>query len=234
VSSIPPEYPSYPRSDPNQPYAAYPTQPGYHGPPPSKTMAGWALGLAIFPSVITWFISVALAISVIRDSRDGRDHGQRMAKAALIIVGVWVVVAVVVVVTLVATSAERDEAGRVTDGGRASVLDLRVGDCIAEDPSKGEIRTVELIECSQPHRTEVYAVFDLDGEFTTGDDVKQIADAGCYDRFKGYIGIGVAKTSLSVLDLVPLDAAGFRTDPNVTCLATAPEPLSGSMKGSRL
>ena len=196
-------------------------------------MAGWSLGLAIIPTCLTWILAIVFACMVISRSKDGRDHGKKMSIAALVIVGAWVVIAIAVVALVAATGAERDESGRVTDGGRSSVLDLRVGDCIAEDLAKGEIFTVDLIECSQPHRTEVYAVFDLDGEFTTRDDVKLTADAGCYDRFKDYIGIGVSKTSLNVMDLVPLDAAGFRTDPSVTCLAIAPEPVTGSMKGSK-
>jgi hypothetical protein len=196
-------------------------------------LAGWSLGLAIFPSCITWVLSIVFACIVISRSKDGRDHGKKMSIAALIIIGVWLVILVVVVAVLAATDAERDDSGRVTDGGRASVLDLRVGDCIVEDPAKGEIFSVELIECSEPHRTEVYAIFDLEGEFTTQDDVKVNADAGCYERFKAYIGIGVSKTSLNVMDLVPLDAAGFRTDPSVTCLVTAAEPVTGSLKGSR-
>ncbi len=232
--SLPPS--SYtPPPDPRQPHYGQPA--GFGAPQQaqaSKTLAGWSLGLAIFPSCITWILSIIFACMVISRSKDGRDHGKKMSIAALIIVGAWVLVAIVVVAVLAATDAERDDSGRVTDGGRASVLDLRVGDCIAEDLAKGEIFTVDLIECSQPHRTEVYAVFDLDGEFTTTDEVKQIADAGCYDRFKAYIGIGVSKTSLNVMDLVPQDAAGFRTDPSVTCLAIAAEPITVSMKGSKL
>jgi hypothetical protein len=223
-----------PPPPPPQPdYTPYPAQGGYTGPRPSKTMAGWALGLAIIPSVLSWLISIALAISVIRDSRDGLDHGQKMAKAALVIVGVWLVVAVVVIVALVTTSAERDETGRVTDGGRASVLALRVGDCLPEADLIGEQRTVELVTCSKPHQVEVFAVFDLEGEFTTAEEVGQLADAGCFDRFEAYVGVPPEQSSLNVYDLVPPTKTSFRQDPSVSCLLIADDPLTGTMKGSK-
>ena len=232
MSSLPPPS-STPAPDPPQPYfTPYPTQAGHAGPPPSKTTAGWALGLAIFPSVLSWFIAVALAIGVIRDARDGLDHGQRMAKAALLIVGAWILVVVVVIVAMVATSAERDGTGHVTDGGRASVLDLNVGDCIEEPKLTGDQRAVELVECGQPHRVEVFAVFDLDGEFTSAEEVGQSADAGCLERFEDYVGIPLEQSSLRAYDLVPPSETAFREDPSVSCLLFADDPVTGTMRGS--
>jgi putative regulator of septum formation len=234
VSSLPPEYPSYPRPDPNQQpyYAAYPAQPGHHGPPPSKNMAGWALGLAMFPGLITWVISIAFASTVISRSKDGRDHGKGMAIAAFVIIGVWVVVGVVVIVALVATSADRDEAGHVTDGGRASVLDLRVGDCLP-DTETGKQTTVELVECDRPHKVEVFAVYDLGGSFTTVEEVGQLADVGCVDRFEAFVGIAYDDSTLDAADFIPPDEHTFNKDPGVTCLLVSDEPVTGSLMGSK-
>ena len=54
-------------------------------------MARWALGLAIVPIILTWLVSAVLAGIVLARSSDGRDHGQGLAKAALAIVGIWVI-----------------------------------------------------------------------------------------------------------------------------------------------
>ena len=153
------------------PYEPYPvsSHPSYPAPsdrdrrlpPPSKTQAGWALGLAIIPSVITWIVSVVFACSVISRSRDGRDHGKGMAVAALVIVGVWVAIAITVIAVLVATKAERDERGRVTDGGRSTIVGLHVGDCLPSPEANDEEQlAVQIVPCGEPHDAEVYANFD--------------------------------------------------------------------------
>jgi hypothetical protein len=246
VSSLPPEPPPQPPPPPQHPpqpyftpypkpsgYPTYPTRPDHTGPPPSKTLAGWSLGLAFIPSIVTWIISIVFACIVFSRSKDGRDHGKGMATAAFVIVGIWVLVAVVVIIALVATGAERDESGRVTDGGRASVLDLRVGDCLPDPGDTRELRTVDLIECSEPHRAEVYALFDLEGEYTTQDEVVNLAEAGCIDRFKAYVGVAAGRSALSIYYVLPLDETTFREDPGVSCIALAAEDLTSSLKGSK-
>jgi hypothetical protein len=235
VSSLPPSS-SYPPPDPRQPpygqpgaFGAYAYDPG----PASKTLAGWSLGLAIFPSCITWIISIVFASIVISRSKDGRDHGRKMSVAALVIVGVWVVIAIAVVAILAATDADRDEAGRVTDAGRASVLDLRVGDCLPDPGQTGTKRTVDLVECDQPHRAEVYALFDLEGEYTTEDEITHLAEAGCFDRFKDYVGVAPGRSALTIYYIRPLNAVTFRQDPGVSCIALAADQLTATLKGSK-
>lgn len=232
--TLPPSSYSPPPDPPPPPYPSYPAQRGDIGPPPSKTRAGWALGLAILPSLLSWFISVALAVSVLSDARDGRDHGQRMAKAALVIVACWVVLAIVVVVLVVSTSAERDDNGKVTEGGRSRVLSLRLGDCLP-DVQTGELtRTVDLVPCEEPHKAQVIALFDLKGTFTTRDDISQQAEEGCVERFSSYVGSKVRDTRLGLIDVVPPDETAFRESPGVICIAVSPEPVSETFQGSRL
>jgi hypothetical protein len=233
VSSLPP---SYPPPDPGQaPYGqppafgAYAYDPG----PPSKALAGWSLGLAIFPNCITWTLAIVFACIVISRSKDGRDHGKGMSVAALIIVAVWVVIAIAVVAVVAATGADRDETGRVTDGGRASVFDLQVGDCLPGPGDTGRKQSVDLVECDQPHRAEVYALFDLEGEYTTEEEVTHLAESGCFDRFKDYIGVAPGKSSLTIYYIRPLNAATFHQDPGVSCIALAADQLTATLKGSR-
>ena len=232
MSSIPPS--SYsPPPDPRQPHygqpLGYSLSPG--GPPASKALAGWALGLAIFPNCITWVLAIVFASIVMSRSKDGRDHGKRMAIAAFVIIGVWVVALIVVVAVLAATDADRDESGRVTDGGRASVLDLQVGDCLP-DVGTGKQRTIELVPCTSPHHSEVYADFDLSGEFTTREEVTHLSEAGCFDRFEGYVGVKPRKSSLDVLYFFPPDEVTFSQDTGVTCILTSEGEVQTSLQGS--
>lgn len=232
-----PPFDPYPRShEPGLPYPKFPAQsdPNRHLPPPSRTMAGWSLGLAIFPSVITWLIAVALACSVISDSRDGRDNGRGMAVAALAIVGGWVAVAIAVVALVFATGAERDEDGRVTDGGRVGMTGLEVGDCVPSPGAAGERFSVDLVPCTDPHRGEVFAIYELSGEWTTQKEVNDLSDAGCLDRFADYIGIPPRKSSLALQVFNPSSEASFDDDATVICFAFTDDPISTSLKGSAL
>jgi len=226
-----PPHEPYPRS----PYPSYPAQAdrNRHLPPPSKTLAGWSLGLAIFPSVITWIIAVAFACSVISDSKDGRDHGKGMAVAALVIVGAWVTIAVAIVAVVFATGADRDEGGRVTDGGRSTIVDLQAGDCLpAPDENDQEQLTVEVVPCGNPHDAEVFANFDLDGEWTNAAEVDRISGAGCVERFRDYVGTAQRRSTLELLYFRPVTELSFNTDSAVVCLLIAPEPVTATLKGS--
>lgn len=225
-----PPYEPYPVSS----YPDYPTPSDQHVPPPSRTMAGWALGLAVVPSVITWVLAVVFACLVISRSKDGRDHGKGMAVAALVVVGVWIAIAIAVVAVALATNAERDERGRVTDGGRVAIVGLRVGDCLPAPQANGEEQlTVEIVSCAEPHDAEVYANFDLDGKWTTLDEVDQISGAGCIERFSDYVGIPARKSSLEVLYFSPINAVSFNEDSGVVCILVAPEPLVASLEDSK-
>jgi hypothetical protein len=231
-----PPFDPYPRShEPGLPYPTFPAQSDRYRqlPPPSKTLAGWSLGLAIFPSVITWIIAVAFACTVISNSKDGREHGKGMAVAALIIVGAWVAVAIIVVAVVFATGAERDDSGRVTDGGRATIVDLHVGDCLqAPDESDQAQLTVQVVPCGNPHDAEVYANFDLD-EWTSADEVDRISEAGCLERFSEYVGVPARKSTLDVLYFVPTSEVSFNKDSAVVCILISPEPVNTSLEGSK-
>ncbi len=93
-----PAFPSYPTGGP-QSY-----DPRRSMPPPSKTKAGWALGLAIAPAPLAWLISLILSIQVISDSKHRPGNGKGMAIAALIIIPVWVVLFVGLIVAATSTT----------------------------------------------------------------------------------------------------------------------------------
>jgi hypothetical protein len=196
-------------------------------------MAGWSLGLAIFPSIITWVIAVVFACLVLSRAKDGRNHGQRMSVAALVIVGLWIATAVVVVVALVATGAHRDEDGRVTDSGRVTVSGLQVGDCVPSVHETNEQYMVDVVPCAEPHTAEVFATFDLDGKWTSREDVEELGQYGCYDRFRDYVGVAPRRSTLSVLYFAPFEETQYAHDPEVICLLVTKEPGTEALKGSR-
>ena len=196
-------------------------------------MAGWALGLGLAPCGITLILAVVFACIVLSRSRDGRDHGKGLAIGALCAVGFWVLVLGGLVAYGLATDAERDESGQVSDGGRVTIIDLRVGDCVPDEMDAGEHLTMDVVPCSEPHHGEVFATFDLDGEYTNQPEIDRLSDAGCLDRFEDYIGVPPRQSELRVQVFRPTSERSFDHDPGVVCLVFARGPVTESLEGSR-
>ncbi len=177
-------YPSYPPLV--VPALAY-GPPSHEGGPPSKTMATWALVLGIVPMPsATWWRSGWRSTSC-RDSRDGRNHGKGQAIVALVVAPP--------VAALSSSScsprelsgqADRNQGGVVTARGDVSVDALVVGDCLPRAIDGRRLqRTIEVVPCSDAHRGEVYANFDLaKGPFPGNAQVQRLADGGCSKRIE--------------------------------------------------
>ena len=215
-------------------YPAHWNKEAWPEPPPSKALAGWSLALSIVPCCITWVLAIVFACMVIWRSGDGRDHGRKLSIAALVVAGVWVVALVGAFIALQATHAERDDDGRVTDSGRVLVVDLRVGDCLDTPDADQTALFMSVMPCTEPHNAEVYAHYDLGGEWTTLEEVDRISEAGCLDRFAAYVGAPARKSDLGVFYFIPQSKAQFDEDRSVICILEAvgdvTEPLRGSQR----
>lgn len=231
-----PPYPAYPA------YPAYPGGPHPAGSPPSKAMAGWALGLAVVGcATITWVISVVLAIIVLAESgRDSQDRGKGMAIAALVINGLWVVV---LVLGLAAGFAPSDSGS--VEGGRQPVdirtndeprrvvpSMLQVGDCFNDNALAGLATSdadatsefVTVLPCERRHDFEVFYLFSLRGDTYPGRDVVvRRARAGCPRAFASYVGSAYSTSQLATWFYYPTPAAWKRLDDRgVTCVIGEP------------
>lgn len=243
-----PELPPTPGA--SAPVPAYPYAPRMPGstyePPPSKRMAGWALALSIVPCCagLTTLVGLALGITVLVKSRDGRDHGKGMAIAAVVIAGLWLVVGVVAVVLGVvqelAGDADRDESGQVTSRGDISVNKVREGDCLdypaLAGDEKADDTTVTAVPCAEPHQFEAYHEFRLEGSSYPGEEeVWRQADLGCFGAFRDFVGRPYPRSQFETSYLYPT-ATSWRVldDRSIICLLGTPgEELVGSMEGSR-
>ena len=54
----------------------------------------------------------------------------------------------------------RDNAGQVVEGGELGALRIRIGDCFL-DTEGSTIEAVDAVPCTQSHKFEVYAAFNL-------------------------------------------------------------------------
>jgi hypothetical protein len=220
-------------------------------PPPSKAMAGWALGLAIVPCCfgITTLVGIGLAITVLVKSRHGVDHGKGLAIAALVIGPIWLALSAIGLATGMisdlTSDAQRDESGQVTTRSEQSVWKLRNGDCFDdtglsglegdEDSADGP-PSVTGVPCHQAHQFEVFHQFDLAKAVYPGDEeVGDLAIDGCAKEFRAFVGVPFRRSRLDMFSLYPDSTAWSELDERtVTCaIGQRDELTTGSLRATR-
>ena len=146
--------------------------------------------------------------------------------------------AAVAAVIGITTAAERNSAGEITTAGTLGAFEMRVGDCFDDEAFEAtEISEVPAVPCSQPHDNEVYAVFDIVGEWPGDERVEELAHEGCYERFAGAIGKTYEDSVIDFTTLYPTEGSWTqRDDREVICVGyhMEYEKLTGSIVGSRL
>jgi len=166
--------PQYGQPTPAQPQYGGPTPPPYgqpaYGPPgfpqypappstePGKGLAITALVLSLLACTVVLAIpAIVLAIVVLVQSRDGRNHGKGLAIAALVIS------VISVIGTVAGGYALYDYAKDFKDPE-----DLEVGECITatglSDASAESVSDIRVVSCSSEHDGEVLAVHRLTAE----------------------------------------------------------------------
>lgn len=117
---------------------------------------------------------------------------------------------------------------------QGNVFSLGVGDCFDDPDSFGEVSSVPVRDCSEPHDNEVYATFDVTASDFPGESaVQEMADEGCVDRFQAYVGVDFFSSSLLISTLVPTDQSWDTGDREILCFLFNQDfsKLNGSVKG---
>jgi hypothetical protein len=138
----------------------------------------------------------------------------------------------------ITTAAERNEAGDITGAGTVDAFEVRVGDCFDDEAfASTEISEVPGVPCSDPHDNEVYATFDIAGEWPGEERVEELAYEGCHERFAGAIGKIYEESIIDYTPIYPSEGSWKqRDDREVLCVAYHMEfeTLTGSVIGSGL
>ncbi len=233
----------------------YPAYPAAGQPSGSPAMAIIAFVLALIACfVISWFVSIGLAIAALVRSRKRPNSGRGWAIAALAIDALWFVGTVAFFAGPggdafidgfkegLNPDAPRDSSGQITERAEISANKLRVGDCL-DDPvliglevgEESEQTTVlDAVPCGEEHQLEVFGIIDLAGEDYPGvDEVTASIEQSCKTDFKDYVGVGINKSKLSFYYYYPSSASwNFNDDHRGTCMvAEADSSTIGSLKG---
>jgi Septum formation len=106
---------------------------------------------------------------------------------------------------------------------------LRVGDCIDDDFTPGEVMEVPVIDCEQEHTAEAYHSERLpDGEYPGLDEVKKEAVETCLERFETFAGIDYDNSQhLDLAWYYPTEGSWSTGDREVLCLVMQVDPATG-------
>ena len=112
------------------------------------------------------------------------------------------------------------------------VYKLEVGDCFAEVP-EGDVLTVPVVPCAEPHADEVFAQTSLPGGDFPGDDaIFAQADEFCIAEFNSFVGLSYEQSVLDYTYFYPTEESWLEGDRAVTCTIYDPgEEVSGSLRG---
>lgn len=136
------------------------------------------------------------------------------------------------------TVAERNEAGEITSAGSVDAFEIRVGDCFDDDAfANSAINEIPGIPCTEPHDNQVYAMFDIPGEWPGDEWVEDLAFEGCYNRFAETIGSSYEESVIDFTAIYPSQGSWKqRNDREVICVGYHMqfEQLTGSIIGSGL
>lgn len=114
--------------------------------------------------------------------------------------------------------------------GKGNVFSLKVGTCF-NGSLEGELKDVETVTCSEPHGSEVYAVFDAPGSSWPGENsLVRLADRGCLSSFKAFVGEEYEYSEWYIAYLYPTkDSWEQIDDREITCVV---EPEYGQVSWS--
>ena len=119
-----------------------------------------------------------------------------------------------------------------------SVFDLEIGQCI-NVPTSGEVSTAEVVECSEPHDAEVFALpqhpAGADEPFPGTTEIGEFADTECLAAFEPYVGTDYQSSALFFSALQPTQETWDQADDReVACLLVGENgaQLTGSKQDS--
>jgi hypothetical protein len=134
----------------------------------------------------------------------------------------------------------RDDAGQVVEGGELGAFRIRVGDCFL-DTEGSTIEAVDAVPCTQSHKFEVYAAFNLayetDDPFPGQSVVDELIADGCYSRFTRFVGLKYEESIFDIDTLSPTKGSWDEVDDReALCLIRKYDGsmTSGTAKNARI
>lgn len=133
------------------------------------------------------------------------------------------------------TSANAAGATEPAEPEDVGVFDLAIGDCLIDD-TEGEVAETTKVDCTTPHLSEVYHLFDLPGgAMPEGEAMTAAVQAGCLAAFEPYVGLDYDSSEYVFTTLEPTPESWADGDREVVCmLATQDDSkITGSLRNAK-
>ena len=120
-----------------------------------------------------------------------------------------------------------------TDG--ADVFSIVVGDCLNDAGVPDEVTTLPIVDCAEPHDSEVFARTDATGDAFPGGDALQasLVEFCRGDAFTAFIGIPFAESAYGTRGYFPTTESWANGDRELLCTVVdeSGAQLTGSLAG---
>lgn len=118
--------------------------------------------------------------------------------------------------------------------GEVAFADLEVGMCVNDAGISESVFGLPVVDCAEPHDSEIYAIFDLPaGAYPGDDEVMSASDEGCFAAFEPYVAVPYDQSVLYFLYYWPDKRSWGIDDRAVVCILYDPDaPLVGSARDS--
>ena len=117
----------------------------------------------------------------------------------------------------------------VSAAGDILLEDLEAGDCVRRLPGRRRPQP-PAVPCGDPHRAEVYAVFDLaepaSGDYPGDEEVRRLTDGGCERRA---LELRLPADGYAAVSFSPDEGTWDVGDREVLCLLEAEQDTSGPL-----
>lgn len=118
--------------------------------------------------------------------------------------------------------------------GEADVFALAVGDCLNDRSEPDEVTSVPIVDCSEPHDSEVFARTDTTGtDFPGAEALFAELDAFCQgDVFTQFVGIPYADSIYGTSGYIPTEGSWGTGDRELLCTIGDPAgQTTGTLEG---
>lgn len=121
------------------------------------------------------------------------------------------------------------------DDDEVPFAELTVGTCVNDADVADFFWGLPVVDCDEPHDSEIYEIVDLPaGDYPGDDAVYALSDELCFDAFEPYVGLPYEESDLYFLFYSPDKRSWGFDDRAVLCTLYDPDgPIEGSVRDSR-